>query len=76
MVIIIAGIQGIRYTTVNPERGERMIRGDLIAPSGMTFTRKELRSVIRDVDVDGVEERSDFLRKRIVRCEDFFLLPI
>jgi hypothetical protein len=49
-----------------------MIRGDLIARSGMSFTREELRSVIRDVDVDGVEERSDFLKKRIVRCADFF----
>jgi hypothetical protein len=51
-----------------------MIRGDLLARSGMSFTRKELRSVIHDVDVDGVEERSDFLKKRIVRCADFFLL--
>jgi hypothetical protein len=56
-----------RYTTLNPERGERMIRGDLIARSGMTFTRKDLRGVIRRVDEEGVEERSNFLKKRIVR---------
>ena len=46
-----------------------MIRGDLVARSGMTFTRKDLRAVIHRVDEEGVENRSDFLKKRIKRCE-------
>lgn len=44
-------------------------RGDLIARSGMTFKRKELRDTIHRVDEEGVANRADFLKKRIVRYE-------
>ena len=56
-----------RYTALNPERGERMIKGDLLARTGMTISRHELREIIHRVDEAGVADRGDFLKKRIVR---------
>lgn len=44
-----------------------MIEGDLRSRSGMTFTRQQLRDTIHRVDEDGVSDRADFLKKRIVR---------
>jgi hypothetical protein len=56
-----------RYTTINPQRGEEMIAGDLHERSSMKFTRQQLRDSIHRVDHEGVGNRSDFLKKKIVR---------
>lgn len=56
-----------RYTSLNPERGERMIQGDLRSRSRMLFTRQQLRDTIHRVDEDGVVARGEFLNRRIIR---------
>ena len=44
-----------------------MIQGELRSRSRMQFTRQQLRDTIHRVDEDGVADRGDFFKKRIIR---------
>ena len=58
------------YTEEHRERGERMIMAMMLATSGMSFTREEIRRSITRVDAEGLQHRKYLFDKKLIRYQN------